>query len=88
MSKHDISTADAVKVSDQVDHAIRLVRAARMVLWFSQLEPNPCAAAGDATPSDFGDPIITLLDLALDELRAIRDDGALAALVASPASTG
>ena len=66
MSKHDISTADAVKVSHQVDHAIRLVRAARM------------AAAGDATPSDFGDPIVTLLDLVLDELRAIRDDGVLA----------
>jgi hypothetical protein len=52
-------------MADRLDRAIMLVKVVRM------------AAVGDATPTDYGDPIMTGLDVALDELAAIRRDMAV-----------
>jgi hypothetical protein len=57
------------KMTDQVDHAVELVKVARM-------------AAGSASGNDddddalanFGGPIAALLDVIADELRVVRDD--------------
>jgi hypothetical protein len=52
------------KITDQVDHAVELVKAARMA----------AESGGDEeTLSEFGRPIAVLLDVIANELRAVRD---------------
>jgi len=50
-----------IDVADKIDRVLRLVKAAKMV------------AAADSVPEDVGDPMVTLIDVIEDELRATRD---------------
>jgi hypothetical protein len=43
---------------DRINRTLLILKATRM------------AATGDATPSDYGDPIVTMLDVIQDELSA------------------
>jgi hypothetical protein len=54
--------ADAPDIADRLHQNIMLIEAARRV------------ATNDGTPEDAGDPIAAVLDIALKDLRELRDE--------------